>query len=442
MDKKNFKDFGFHSKILENISKTGYEYATPIQALSFEPILEGRDIMGAAQTGTGKTAAFTLPILNRLIPKANYSTSPAKHPVRMLVLTPTRELAEQISKNVNLYSDGLPLKCSLIYGGVDINSQKQELMRGADIVIATPGRLLGHIEQRTVNLTQVEFLVLDEADRMLDMGFMPDLLRILSNLPKSRQSLLYSATFSENIRSLAQKFLNNPVEITVASNNSTASTIKQEVYSVSESDKNAALVYILTSRAFNNVIIFSNRKVTCKNLERLLNNYDLAVQSLHGDKSQLERTKALDLFKSSKCNILVATDVAARGLDISDVDAVINYELPPTSEDYVHRIGRTGRAGKKGIAISLCSSEEGKSLSEIETLTGLKFQKLSLSIPDVFKNGVSHNMKTSLASIKAEYSKNKFFYQPYEDEESDIEIVKERQTKISNKNIPVLLRRK
>ncbi|CCG19443.1 putative ATP-dependent RNA helicase [Taylorella asinigenitalis 14/45] len=444
MDKKEFKEFGFHSKILENISNTGYLHATPIQALSFPPILEGRDVMGAAQTGTGKTAAFTLPLLNRMIPKASFSTSPAKHPVRMLVLTPTRELAEQISKNVIAYADGLPLRTSLIYGGVDFNAQKLELMRGADIVIATPGRLLDHVEQRTINLNQVEFLILDEADRMLDMGFMPDLLKILAQLPSRRQSLLYSATFSDNIRSLAQKFLHDPVEITVASNNSTASTITQEIFSVSEAEKNAALLYLLASRNFNNVIIFSNRKITCKNLERYLNNLDLSAQSLHGDKTQSERTKALNLFKSAKCNILVATDVAARGLDISDVDAVINYELPPTSEDYVHRIGRTGRAGRKGIAISMYSSDEEESLHEIETLIGTKFRSTKLSIPDMFKINFSSNKRGNLQSIKEEFNKNKFFYQPYVEEEAPLSTQEfnSKKPKFYNKNVPALLRRK
>lgn len=364
----NFDALGLAAPLLQAINDTGYTTPTPIQAKAIPLALQGLDLMAGAQTGTGKTAAFSLPVLQKLLPFANTSTSPAKHPIRALVLTPTRELAIQVEESVKVYAKHTPLSSLVVYGGVDIKSQTPALKKGVEVLVATPGRLLDHIEQKTLSLSQVQILVLDEADRMLDMGFMPDLKRILALLPKQRQNLMFSATFSNEIKKLADDFLTNPTLIEVARSNATNDNVSQQAYSVSATQKQAFLVQLLKEAEANQVIVFTKTKLTASKLARALQKEDISADAIHGDKSQKERIEALDAFKAGKVKALVATDVAARGLDISDLPMVINYEIPSAPEDYVHRIGRTGRAGASGVAISLICDDEEKYFGEIEKL--------------------------------------------------------------------------
>lgn len=363
-----FDSLDLHPTLLKALTEAGYTQPTPIQAQAIPVVLEGRDLMAGAQTGTGKTAAFSLPLLQTLLPLASTSTSPAKHPVRALVLTPTRELAIQVQENIKTYAKHTALKSLVVYGGVDIKTQTPHLKTGVEILVATPGRLLDHVEQKTVQLNQVQMLVLDEADRMLDMGFMPDLKRILALLPKQRQNLMFSATFSNEIKKLADDFLTNPQLIEVARSNATNDNVSQKVYKVDASEKESLLIQLLKEADTKQVIIFSNKKITASRLSRNLVKAGISADAIHGDKSQQERIKTLDAFKAGTIAALVATDVAARGLDISEMPMVINYEIPTAPEDYVHRIGRTGRAGALGQAISLVSAEEEKYLVEIEKL--------------------------------------------------------------------------
>lgn len=337
--------------------------------------------MGAAQTGTGKTAAFTVPILHRLMPLANASASPARHPVRALILTPTRELADQVYESVKRYSKQTPLRSAVVFGGVDIGPQREALRRGCEILVATPGRLLDHVEQKNVNLGQVGILVLDEADRMLDMGFLPDLERIIRLLPTQRQGLLFSATFSNEIRKLGRSYLNQPVEIEVAARNATANTITQIAYKMSGDNKRAAVVHLVKSRGLKQVIVFSNTKIGTARLARQLERDGVKAESIHGDKTQADRMKALEAFKAGDLEVLVATDVAARGLDVAGVPCVINYDLPYNAEDYVHRIGRTGRAGASGEAIALFTAEEERFLLDIEKLIKREVPRGTLDVP-------------------------------------------------------------
>ncbi|WP_096471435.1 DEAD/DEAH box helicase [Burkholderia stabilis] len=378
-----FDQFGLAADILKAIAEQGYTTPTPIQAQAIPVVLAGRDVMGAAQTGTGKTASFSLPILQRLLPQANTSASPARHPVRALILTPTRELADQVAANVHAYGKHTPLRSAVVFGGVDMNPQMAELRRGVEILIATPGRLLDHVQQKTANLGQVQMLVLDEADRMLDMGFLPDLQRILNLLPKERQTLLFSATFSAEIKKLASTYLRNPQTIEVARSNSTNANVTQIVYDVAEGDKQAAVVQLLRDRGLKQVIVFCNSKIGASRLARNLERDGVVASAIHGDKTQIERMQALDAFKRGEIEALVATDVAARGLDIAELPAVINFDLPFSAEDYVHRIGRTGRAGATGDALSLCSPNERKQLADIEKLIKrpLEVQTLALDKP-------------------------------------------------------------
>jgi ATP-dependent RNA helicase RhlE len=376
-----FADFDLHPLLLKSIADTGYTTPTPIQAQAIPVVSQGRDVMGAAQTGTGKTAAFTLPILHRLMPLANTSASPARHPVRALILAPTRELADQVYENVKRYTKHTPIRSAVVFGGVDIGPQKEALRAGCEVLVATPGRLLDHVEQKNVNLGQVGILVLDEADRMLDMGFLPDLDRIIKLLPAQRQGLLFSATFSNEIRKLARSFLNHPIEIEVAARNATADTVTQVAYPLSGEAKRAAVVHLVKSRGLKQVIVFSNTKIGTARLARQLDRDGVKAESIHGDKSQLDRMKALDAFKAGELEVLVATDVAARGLDVAGVPCVINYDLPRNAEDYVHRIGRTGRAGAKGEAISLFAPEEERYLQDIEGLIKRQVPRGSLDLP-------------------------------------------------------------
>jgi ATP-dependent RNA helicase RhlE len=368
----SFADLGLIPELLQAVSGAGYTEPTPIQQQAIPIILAGLDVMGGAQTGTGKTAGFTLPLLQRLARHANTSASPARHQIRALILAPTRELAVQVFESVVSYSRHLALRATCVYGGVDMNAQIQELRRGVEIVIATPGRLLDHVQQKTINLSQVEVLVLDEADRMLDMGFIPDIRRILSLLPANRQSLLFSATFSEEIRKLADQMLKNPQLIEVARRNTVSETITHVVHPVATGMKRNLLAQLLRHQPDTQVLVFVDTKLVCSRLASFLERSGISADAIHGDKSQQQRTETLDAFKSGKLRVLVATDVAARGLDIDELPCVINYELPHTAEDYIHRIGRTGRAGHKGNAVSLVSPEEKHWLSEIQKL--IKFE--------------------------------------------------------------------
>ena len=378
-----FDQFGLAPEILRAVSEQGYTTPTPIQAQAIPVVLSGRDVMGAAQTGTGKTASFSLPIIQRLLASANTSAWPARHPGWALILTPTRELADQVSANVQSYAKHTPLRSAVVFGGVDMNPQSAELRRGVEILIATPGRLLDHVQQKTANLGQVQILVLDEADRMLDMGFLPDLQRILNLLPKERQTLLFSATFSGEIKKLASTYLRNPQTIEVARSNSTATNVTQLVYEVAEGDKTGAVVQLIRERELKQVIVFCNSKIGASRLARQLERDGVVASAIHGDKTQNERMQALDAFKRGEIEALVATDVAARGLDIAELPAVINFDLPFNAEDYVHRIGRTGRAGASGDALSLCSPNERRQLAEIEKLIKkpLQVQHLAVEAP-------------------------------------------------------------
>ena len=410
-----FPEFGLHPSLLQAITETGYTTPTPIQAAAIPLVLDGRDVMGAAQTGTGKTAAFTLPILHRLMPLANTSASPARHPVRALILAPTRELADQVYNSVAQYSKYTPLRSTVVFGGVDIAPQRDALRRGCEILVATPGRLLDHVEQKNVNLSQVGLLVLDEADRMLDMGFLPDLDRIVKLLPARRQGLLFSATFSNDIRKLARSMLNNPAEVEVAARNATADTVTQVVYALAPSEKRAAVVHLVQSRGLRQVIVFSNTKIGCSRLARELIRDGVKAESIHGDKSQADRMKALEAFKAGDLEVLVATDVAARGLDVAGVPCVINYDLPYNAEDYVHRIGRTGRAGASGEAINFyVAGDEDRLLADIEKLIGRKITRGELSVP-VAPRRVRSTPSRGTGSYGRSSSQpvDDFFYKPY-----------------------------
>ena len=363
-----FDEFGLAPPVLQALADQGYVHPTPIQAQAIPVVLQGRDVMGAAQTGTGKTASFSLPIIQLLLAHANASASPARHPVRALVLTPTRELADQVADNVKAYSRHTPLRATVVFGGVDMAPQTAALRSGVEIVIATPGRLLDHVQQKTLNLSQTQIFVMDEADRMLDMGFLPDLQRIINLLPKKRQNLMFSATFSPEIKKLAASFLNDPLLIEVARSNATAERVTQVVYKVDEEAKRDAVVHLLRGRDLKQVLVFSNTKIGASRLARELERQGIKAAPIHGDKTQNERMAALEAFKNGSIDVLVATDVAARGLDIAELPCVINYDLPYNAEDYVHRIGRTGRAGASGDAISLYSDKDLRFLNDIEKL--------------------------------------------------------------------------
>jgi len=385
----HFSDLGLAPELLKALTESGYTKPTPIQAQAIPIALAGGDLMAGAQTGTGKTAAFSLPLLQKLLPLASSSASPARHPVRALILAPTRELAIQVEESVKAYAKHTPLRSLVVFGGVDIKTQTPSLMRGVEVLVATPGRLLDHIEQRTVQLGHVQMLVLDEADRMLDMGFMPDLKRILAMLPKQRQTLMFSATFSKEIKKLSEEFLNNPKLIEVARSNATSENVTQKVYLVAQSHKHALLTQILKGSDASQVIVFTKTKLTASRLAKQLQREGISADAIHGDKSQLERMQALEAFKQGTIAILIATDVAARGLDIDHLPMVINYEIPSAPEDYVHRIGRTGRAGKSGIAISLVAPEEEKYLKEIEKLIKREITPEQTFVPETTTSSTS-----------------------------------------------------
>ncbi|MBL3601068.1 MAG: ATP-dependent RNA helicase RhlE [gamma proteobacterium endosymbiont of Lamellibrachia anaximandri] len=387
----SFDTLGLSAELLRAVSESGYSEPTPIQRQAIPVILEGRDIMGGAQTGTGKTAGFTLPMLQLL---NQHAQGKGQRPVRALVLTPTRELAAQVGESVATYGRHLPLKSTVIFGGVKIGPQINMLRHGVDILVATPGRLLDHVQQKTLDLSKVEILVLDEADRMLDMGFIHDIRKVLALLPNRRQNLLFSATFSGEIKTLADNLLNSPTLIEVARRNTAAETVAQIVYPVDKKRKRELLSYLIGSRNWRQVLVFTRTKHGANRLAQQLEKDGLSAAAIHGNKSQGARTRALAGFKEGNVRVLVATDIAARGLDIDQLPHVVNFELPNVPEDYVHRIGRTGRAGNEGEAASLVCVDEHKLLKDIERL-------LKRSIPQEMLPGYEPD-----PNIKAEPIRN------------------------------------
>ncbi len=392
---KEFADLGLCSELLQAVSDAGYTHPTPIQTQAIPVVLAGHDVMGGAQTGTGKTAGFGLPILQKLMAYASNSPSPARHPVRALILAPTRELAIQVEASMKTYAKHTKLRSTVVYGGVNIKQQTPTLLKGVEILVATPGRLLDHLEQKTVSLAQVEFFVLDEADRMLDMGFIPDIRRIIKLLPKKRQSLLFSATFSQDIKKLADDMLNKPQLIEVARRNTTADTVKQKVYLCPALQKRKLLEHLIQSRNLWQALCFVKTRQNASRLARALEKNGIAADAIHGDKTQSARIETLDKFKKGQTQILVATDVAARGLDIEELPIVINYDLPTVPEDYVHRIGRTGRAGAEGEALSFVTADEEKYLAEIEKLIGKKLERVTADIAKIAPAGEEKRQTSS-----------------------------------------------
>ena len=360
-----FESLGLSPALLRSLAESGYTTPTPIQAEAIPLALAGHDLLGGAQTGTGKTAAFGLPLLQRLS-KVTMPNGPRKP--RALVLVPTRELAVQVADSIKQYGRGLRMNVTTIYGGAGMGPQVDNLRRGADILVATPGRLIDHLERGSVKLDAIEILVLDEADRMLDMGFLPAIKRVVNRVPKERQTMLFSATFEAQIKALAMEFMNNPQQVQVAANNTIAETIVHRAHPVDGSRKRDLLIEILTKRHTDQVLIFGKTKHGCNRLAEQLETAGLRAVAIHGNKSQAQRQKALNMFKIGKARVLVATDVAARGLDIPNLPLVINHDLPMVAEDYVHRIGRTGRAGAQGEALSLVSPEEGGLLRQIQRM--------------------------------------------------------------------------
>ncbi len=366
-----FETLGLSDELLRAVRAMGYTSPTPIQAQAIPAILEGKDIMGAAQTGTGKTAGFTLPLLQRLSNKPPVKSNRA----RALVLTPTRELAAQVHESVSSYGKYLHLRSTVVFGGVNINPQMMKLRRGVDVLVATPGRLIDLYQQNAIRFDDIEILVLDEADRMLDMGFIHDIKKIMGLLPKRRQNLMFSATFSKDIRQLAKSITNQPLEIDVAPRNSTVDIIAQLVHPVDKARKVELLSHLIREGNWYQVLVFSRTKHGADKLVRRLSRDNIHAAAIHGNKSQPQRTRTLAGFKQNKIQVLVATDIAARGIDIDQLSHVINFDLPNVPEDYVHRIGRTGRAGVSGIAISLVSADEAKQLQDIERLLNRKIER-------------------------------------------------------------------
>lgn len=371
----SFDSLGLSDALLKAVADQGYTSPTPIQVKAIPPILAGKDIIAGAQTGTGKTAGFSLPLLQRLMENADLKLKPKK--IRALVLVPTRELAAQVYESIATYGKYLPLQAQVIIGGASINVQTRLLRHGCDIVVATPGRLMDHISQKNIALSNIEILVLDEADRMLDMGFLPEIRRIMAYLPKNRQNLLFSATMPGAIKSLAATILHHPVEVEVARQNATADLVSECVYGIAKDYKRELLSYLIGSNNWQQVLVFVRTKHGADRLEKQLVKDGIRAVSLHGDKTQGARTKALDYFKTGKVTAMVATDIAARGLDIEELPHVVNYDLPQVAEDYIHRIGRTGRAGSSGIALSLVCPEEAYLLEAIEKLLKRQIPRVS-----------------------------------------------------------------
>jgi ATP-dependent RNA helicase RhlE len=364
----SFESLGLAPDLLRAVADEGYTIATPIQSQAIPLVLGGRDVIGAAQTGTGKTAAFVLPILQQLLPRANTSFSPARHQVQALVLTPTRELAIQVAEMAASYGRHVPLRSAVVFGGVPLEPQIKELARGVELLVATPGRLLDLVGQRAANLGQVEILVLDEADRMLDMGFIPDVRRIVELLPRRRQTLLYSATFPDPVRRLAAELLRDPATVEVGPRNATATAVREVLYPVDRERKLDLLEHLVDQHDLRQVLVFTRTKVAARRLAADLDRDGYPATAIHSDRTQAERIRALADFRAGTVDLLVATDVASRGLDIEELPIVVNFELPSKAEDYIHRIGRTGRAGASGIAISLACPDEVDLLRAIQRL--------------------------------------------------------------------------
>jgi len=384
----SFTTLGLSEPLLRAIAEQGYTEPTPIQKQAIPTILSNKDVLAGAQTGTGKTAGFTLPLLEQLSQQA--APIKGKAPIRALILTPTRELAAQVGESVKTYGKYLPFKATIIFGGVGIHPQIATLKKGVDIVIATPGRLLDLVNQKAIDLSKVEYLILDEADRMLDMGFIHDIKKVLTLLPKKRQNLLFSATFSNEIKRLADNLLNSPILIEVARRNTASESVEQVVHPVDRERKRELLAHLIKENDWRQVLVFTRTKHGANRLSEQLEKNKISSAAIHGNKSQSARTKALDNFKKGHVRVLVATDIAARGIDIDQLPHVVNYELPNVPEDYVHRIGRTGRAGNEGEAMSLVCVDENKLLKDIERL-------IKKEIPKVVVDGFKPD-----PSIKAE----------------------------------------
>jgi len=392
----SFDSLGLSAPILAAVKEQGYDTPSPIQAQAIPLVLKGRDVMAAAQTGTGKTAGFTLPLLQRLSDGA-----PAKpNQIRALVLTPTRELAAQVADSIATYGKNLPLKSAVVFGGVKINPQMMKLRKGVDILVATPGRLLDLYNQNAVRFNQVEVLILDEADRMLDMGFIHDIRKIMALMPQQRQNLMFSATFSPEIRKLAKTIVNDPAEISVSPRNTTAEAVEQYICPVDKSKKSGLLAQLIKDNQWHQVLVFSRTKHGANRIAKQLDAAGIPATAIHGNKSQGARTKALADFKRGAVQTLVATDIAARGIDITDLPYVVNFDLPNVSEDYVHRIGRTGRAGATGLAVSLVSADEIKLLQDIERLIN---KELDRKLIDGFEP--QHDVPPSMFGMKQHHPK-------------------------------------
>jgi ATP-dependent RNA helicase RhlE len=396
----SFKSLGLIEPILRAVGELGYLEPSPIQLQAIPAILRGRDVLASAQTGTGKTASFVLPILQKINDKPRAKNNRA----RVLIVTPTRELAAQVHQSIKEYGRHLSLRSTVVFGGVKINPQMMKLRGGVELLVATPGRLLDLYQQKAIQLDEIETLVLDEADRMLDMGFIHDIKRIIKLLPRSRQNLLFSATFSDDIRTLVKSILNQPVEIDVAPRNTTAVAVKQTVHPVDKSRKPALLSHLIHKNKWGQTLVFSRTKHGANKLVKQLADDHIHAAAIHGNKSQSQRTKVLAEFKSGELHILVATDIAARGIDIDQLPCVVNFDLPQVAEDYVHRIGRTGRAGASGLAVSLVSADEVAQLQAIERLIKRKLDRVE--IEDFEPN---HNLPTSAAPVQAKrnFSQNR-----------------------------------
>ncbi len=403
----NFYSLGLTEELLQAVKKQGYNAPTPIQAQAIPAILDGKDIMGGAQTGTGKTAAFALPILHNLSQEKRKNRNP-----RALVLTPTRELAAQVGKSFRDYGAELPLKTNIVFGGVKINPQITTLRRGSDILVATPGRLLDHLAQETINLKDLEVLVLDEADRMLDMGFIHDIRRVLKYLPPRRQNLLFSATYSKEIRTLAEDILRNPLSIEVSRRNKAADKVEQFSTPVNKDQKTHLLTHLIKTQSWYQILVFARTKHGADRLAKKLNKQDIPSGSIHGDKSQNARIRALEQFKKGDLQVLVATDVAARGIHLEELSHVVNFDLPQVAEDYIHRIGRTGRAGKSGQAISFVSPDEKDKWKAIQKLLKSPVQALEVDgfVPVKQETGDHQNKKAPAAPGKT--GRNRYSRRP------------------------------
>ena len=394
----NFSDFGLIEPLIRAVSSQGYTTPSPIQRGVISLVLQGKDVMASAQTGTGKTAAFVLPVLQIL----NSGSPPQSRRIRTLILTPTRELAAQICSSVETYGKFLNLSSAAVFGGVNINPQMRKLRKGVDVLVATPGRLLDLHQQQAVRFDDIEIFVLDEADRMLDMGFIHDIKRIRALLPKSEQNLMFSATFSKEIRELAKTMLDNPVEVDVASRNTAVKTVKQILHPVDKKRKSRLLAFLIDTNSWSQVLVFNKTKHGANKLVRELNKWEIRATVIHGGKSQMQRTKALADFKRGKVDVLVATDIAARGIDIHDLPHVVNFDLPFVAEDYVHRIGRTGRAGKSGAAVSLVCADEIKQLRDIERLIRIPIERVEV---EGFEP--SHQLPETCQNFKGDNSRSK-----------------------------------